>query len=231
MIILINNFQKIYFYSLGGRQAIRGRWPWQVAILNKYREVFCGGTLVAPGWVLTAAHCVRKHLFVRLGEHDTVVREGSELEYAVKDIITHPNYNPENVDNDVALLKIPVSDGQKSQGILLNGHEIPKSSFLAAGLGLKSNDRRSRLLSNTRDDVKPKVFSSFPPACLPEQDEDLPVGSECMIIGWGKKKSTNIFGTDVLNEAEVLIYHSITTGSLIIFQNYVYSSDLTITFL
>ena len=76
---------------------------------------------------------------------------------------------------------------------------------MSSGLDLKSNSRKSRILSYARDEVKPKVFSSFPPACLPEQDEDLPVGSECMIIGWGKKKSTNIFGTDVLNEAEVNI--------------------------
>ena len=164
--------------------------------------------MVAPGWVLTAAHCVRKHLFVRLGEHDTVVREGSELEYAVKEIITHPHFNEDTVDNDVALLKIPVSEGQKSQGDLLNDLELPKSSFLSAGLGLKSNARESRILSHIRDDTKPKVFSSFPPACLPEQDEDLPVGSECMIIGWGKKKATNIFGTDVLNEAEVSFHFS-----------------------
>ena len=162
--------------------------------------------MVAPGWVLTAAHCVRKHLFVRLGEHDTVVPEGSELEYAVKETIIHDHYNPDTVDNDVALLKIPISDGQKDQGILLNDLELPKSSFLSAALGLKSNSRESRTFSYTDDDSKPKVFSSFPPACLPEQDEDLPVGSQCMIIGWGKKKSSNVFGTDVLHEAEVNIH-------------------------
>lgn len=60
---------------IGGREATRGHWPWQVAILNKYKEVFCGGTLVAPGWILTAAHCVRKHLYVRIGEHDLIINE------------------------------------------------------------------------------------------------------------------------------------------------------------
>ena len=30
---------------------------------------------MAPGWVLTAAHCIRKRLFVLLGEHDLVIHE------------------------------------------------------------------------------------------------------------------------------------------------------------
>ena len=148
---------------------MKGRWPWQVAILNKYREVFCGGTLVAPGWVLTAAHCVRKHLFVRLGEHDLVEKEGTEFEYAVKTAVLHPDYNPDTVDNDVALLKIPETTDHRSSG--------QGSSW------------------------------DFPSACLPEDGEDLPpTGSHCTIVGWGKEKNTHVFGTDVLHEAEVIVF-------------------------
>ena len=92
---------------IGGREADPGRWPWQVVILNKYREAFCGGTLIHPRWVLTASHCVRKHLIVRVGEHDLVIHEGSETEYVVRRTIVHPDYNRDTVDNDVALLELP----------------------------------------------------------------------------------------------------------------------------
>ena len=92
---------------IGGRESKPGRWPWQIVILNKYREAFCGGTLVHPRWVLTAAHCVRKHLIVRVGEHDLVVHEGSEKEYTVKRSILYPDYNRDTVDNDLALLELP----------------------------------------------------------------------------------------------------------------------------
>ena len=92
---------------IGGREADPGRWPWQIVILNKYREAFCGGTLVHPRWILTASHCVRKHLIVRVGEHDLVVHEGSEKEFVVQRAILHPNYNRDTVDNDVALLELP----------------------------------------------------------------------------------------------------------------------------
>lgn len=35
---------------IGGKAARRGAWPWQVAILNRFKEAFCGGTLISPHW-------------------------------------------------------------------------------------------------------------------------------------------------------------------------------------
>ncbi len=46
-------------------------------------------------------------------------------------------------------------------------------------------------------------------ACLPKQGQPLPVQTaaaahkKCIIIGWGKEKNSNVYGTDVLHEAEV----------------------------
>lgn len=35
---------------IGGKTARKGQWPWQVAILNRFKEAFCGGTLISPYW-------------------------------------------------------------------------------------------------------------------------------------------------------------------------------------
>ncbi|XP_050681772.1 transmembrane protease serine 9 [Leptidea sinapis] len=94
---------------IGGRPAPPGKWIWQVAVLNRYKEAFCGGTLVSLRWVVTAAHCVRRRLYVRLGEHDLLVRSRGELEMRVMEAVIHPQYDPDTVVNDVAMLRLPSS--------------------------------------------------------------------------------------------------------------------------
>lgn len=41
------------------------------------------------------------------------------------------------------------------------------------------------------------------PACLPQPYQTLPTTKLCTIIGWGKRRTTDIFGTDILQEAQV----------------------------
>jgi len=41
----------------GGSAAVRGQFPWQVAVIIDY-SFFCGGSLISNTAVLTAAHCV-----------------------------------------------------------------------------------------------------------------------------------------------------------------------------
>ncbi|XP_059220892.1 uncharacterized protein LOC106094434 [Stomoxys calcitrans] len=92
---------------IGGKAARKGEWPWQVAIFNRFKEAFCGGTLIAPQWILTAAHCVRKVLYVRLGEHNLDHEDGTELHLKVLKSFKHPSFDKKTVDSDVALLKLP----------------------------------------------------------------------------------------------------------------------------
>ncbi|XP_008579820.1 PREDICTED: kallikrein-13-like [Galeopterus variegatus] len=52
----------------GGYTCLPHSQPWQVALLVQGR-LLCGGVLVHPRWVLTAAHCLKEGYRVYLGKH------------------------------------------------------------------------------------------------------------------------------------------------------------------
>ena len=44
--------------------------------------------------------------YFRTGEYDRRVLEGTEREFEVSEIIRHPDYNPNTLNNDIALIKL-----------------------------------------------------------------------------------------------------------------------------
>nr|XP_033186919.1 uncharacterized protein LOC117155243 isoform X1 [Bombus vancouverensis nearcticus]XP_033186920.1 uncharacterized protein LOC117155243 isoform X1 [Bombus vancouverensis nearcticus] len=92
-----------------------GEYPWQVAILKKdpTESVYvCGGTLVSPRHILTAAHCVKTYaardLRVRLGEWDVNhdVEFYPYIERDVANVHVHPEFYAGTLYNDIAILRI-----------------------------------------------------------------------------------------------------------------------------
>lgn len=111
---------------VGGGNA--AAYPWMTALVGKqesdlYQGQFCGGSLIHPQWVLTAAHCVEgleaSDLDVAVGGTD-LNSPATFQRIPVAEIIPHPKYNALNSDSDIALLRLAwAASGGHSATILL----------------------------------------------------------------------------------------------------------------
>jgi secreted trypsin-like serine protease len=100
---------------VGGRPAPKDAYPWMTALILRgqtpVKGQFCGGALIHPQWVLSAAHCVEdmsaSALDVMVGGYD--LRSSTDgTRVSVSQIVIHPRFSTVKgaLVNDVALLKL-----------------------------------------------------------------------------------------------------------------------------
>ncbi len=138
---------------LGGKEATPGAWPWMVAIVlrsesNLADGQFCGGTLIHPYWVVTAAHCFDEEtaatVDVVLGVHDLLNPGANITRIKVAEIINHPFYNSDittQFDGDITLLRLesPVNNIEPMKIISDESLDDPGVNARVIGWGLTTD--------------------------------------------------------------------------------------------
>ncbi|RWS17134.1 Plasminogen-like protein [Dinothrombium tinctorium] len=99
-----------------------GIWPWMVSVRYIPEEPYghrCGGVLIHPQWILTAAHCFRRGFNISewsllFGKYREISNDETQVRRYINRIIIHPDYLPlkddkkfaNRKDNDIALIEL-----------------------------------------------------------------------------------------------------------------------------
>lgn len=90
---------------IGGQDATRGQFPFQVSLRQTTGDHFCGGAIIASRFILSSAQCMHdvtiRTVLVFVGAHSRT--DGTE--YKLDRITTHPNFNWLRKENDIAVLR------------------------------------------------------------------------------------------------------------------------------
>lgn len=98
---------------VGGTDALKNEHPWRIGMKNSLNGgVFCGGSIISPNYIMTAAHCTAAitagaTVYVTVGDHDiSTTTETASQNVKVVEIKQHKSYNSKNFDNDISLLRL-----------------------------------------------------------------------------------------------------------------------------
>ena len=96
-----------------------GKYPWMGMICDQHSQVFCGAVLVSCHCVVTAAHCLWSSKGIKppstfsicfnkrcRRECEAPNNDNQNNCYRAKEIILHPQFDNETLENDIAVIKL-----------------------------------------------------------------------------------------------------------------------------
>ncbi|CAF2780861.1 unnamed protein product [Rotaria sp. Silwood2] len=97
---------------VGGESAVDLSWGWAIS-LQRSGSHFCGGSIISPLHIITAAHCVPNSATIISGAKvvasiDILSQSTSSTAQvrSITNVFSHPNYNSFSNANDIAILRL-----------------------------------------------------------------------------------------------------------------------------
>ncbi|XP_027146437.1 mast cell protease 1A [Larimichthys crocea] len=117
---------------INGKKAQENSMQYMVSLQNSRGEHECGGFLISEDFVLTAANCdnCRSLAKVVLGTHNLKARG---IERSIAKWCSHPDYDEEEVVNDIMLLKL-------SQKVQLD-NSVQTIQLPTSGMNIRDNEK------------------------------------------------------------------------------------------
>jgi secreted trypsin-like serine protease len=200
---------------VSGTEAPEGKFPYQVRLYSSLEDGkgFCGGSIIAPQWVLTASHCVTKgevsggptsptdpgNIVVGYGSNDRT----KTIKVKVAKVFVRPEFLEKGLDGkaDVALLKlaapipdpktVPVADPEADKKYLVPGAQVTVSGW---GTLWSFDEDFTALMSDLGPEMTEQVES---PVKLREVELDWVDNSTCNAAFKSAKHAPDIANTEI----------------------------------